>query len=73
MYIYIYIYIYLKTFHDFRHFLFAARYGRIYCTIYGTTNLAIHNYGLHSSGAGAEGALPTVVEAAEGRFHIGGW
>ena len=22
-----------------------ARYGRIYCTIYGTTNLAIHQYG----------------------------
>ena len=41
--------------------------------IYGTTNLAIHHYRFHNSGAGAEGARPTVVEAAEGRLHIGGW
>ena len=33
----------------------------------------IHQYGFHNSGAGAEGALPTVVEAAKGRLHIGGW
>ena len=30
-------------------------------------------YGFHNSGAGAEGARPTVVEAAEGRLHNGGW
>ena len=53
--------------------IFGARYGRIYCTISGTTNLAIHQYGFHNSGAGAEGARPTVVEAAGGRLHIGGW
>ena len=40
--------------------------------IYGTINLTIHHYGFHKSGAGAEGARPTVVEAAEGRLHIGG-
>ena len=33
----------------------------------------IHHYGFHSSGAGAEGARPTTVEAAEGRLHNGGW
>ena len=36
-------------------------------------NLSIHHYGFHNSGAGAEGARPTVVEAAEGRLHNGGW
>ena len=35
--------------------------------------LAILQYGFHNTGAGAEGARPTVVEAAEGRLHIGGW
>ena len=50
-----------------------SKYGRIYCTIYGTTYLAIHQYGFHNSGAGAEGARPTVMEAADGRLHIGGW
>ena len=41
--------------------------------IYGTINLTIHHYGFHNSGAGAESARPTVVEAAEGRLHNGGW
>ena len=36
-------------------------------------NLSIHHYGFHNSGAGAEGARPTIVEAAEGRLHNGGW
>ncbi len=36
-------------------------------------NLTIHHYGFHNSGAGAEGARSTVVEAAEGRLHNGGW
>ena len=36
-------------------------------------HLPIHHYGYHNSGAGAEGARPTVVEAAEGRLHNGGW
>ena len=53
--------------------IFGAIYARIYCTIYGTINLTIHHYGFHNSGAGAEGVRPTVVEAAEGRLHIGGW
>ena len=35
--------------------------------------LPIRHYGFHNSGAGAEGARPTVVEAAEGRLHNGGW
>ena len=47
--------------------------GYIVPYIYGTTNLAIHRYGFHNNGAGAEGARPTAVEAAEGRLHIGGW
>ena len=29
--------------------------------------------GIHISGAGAEGAHPTVVEAAEGRLLLGVW
>ena len=36
-------------------------------------NLSIHHYGFHNSGAGVAGARPTVVEAAEGRLHNGGW
>ena len=35
--------------------------------------LPIHHFGFHNSGAGAEGARPTVVEAAEGRLHNGEW
>ena len=35
--------------------------------------LPIHHYGFHNSGAGAEGARPTVVEVAEGLLHNGGW
>ena len=31
-----------------------------------------HN-GFHNSGAGAEGACPTVVDVAEGRLHYGWW
>ena len=53
--------------------IFGAIYAGICCTIHGTINLTIHHYGFHNSGAGAEGARPTVVEAAEGRLHIGGW
>ena len=53
--------------------IYGAMYGRIYGTIYGTIKLTIHHYGFHNSGAGAEGACPTVVEAAEGRLHNGGW
>ena len=53
--------------------MFGPRYGRIYCATDGTSNLAIHHYGSHTSVAGAEGARPTVFEAAEGRFHIAGW
>ena len=34
--------------------------------------LPIHHYGIHNSG-GPPKAAPTVVEAAEGRLHIGGW
>ena len=30
-------------------------------------------YEFHNNGADAEGARPTVVEAAQGRLHIGGW
>ena len=29
-------------------------------------NLSINHYGFNNSGAGAEGARPTIVEAAEG-------
>ena len=53
--------------------ILGGRYGGIACTIYGTTTLAIQHYGFHNSGAAAEGAAPTVVEATEGRLHIGGW
>ena len=35
--------------------------------------LTIQNYGIQNSGAGAEGAGPTVVEAAGGRLHNSGW
>ena len=35
--------------------------------------LSIHHYGFHNNGAGAGGARPIVVEAAEGRLHNGGW
>lgn len=31
---------------------FGARYGTMYCTIYGTTSLAIQHCGFYSSGAG---------------------
>ena len=53
--------------------ILGAIYGRIYCAINGTINLTIHDYGFRTSGAAAEGARPTVVEAAEGRLHNGGW
>ena len=33
--------------------------------------LPIHHCGFHNSGAGAEDARPTVVEAAEGRLQSG--
>ena len=29
--------------------------------------------GIHNRGSGAEGARPTVVEAAKGRLLYGGW
>ena len=36
-------------------------------------SLSIHHYGFHNSGAGAEGARPTIVEAAEGRLLNARW
>ena len=38
--------------------IISVPFCRIYCTIYGTANLAIHHYGFHNSGAGPEGARP---------------
>ena len=35
--------------------------------------LTIQKYGINDSGAAAEGARPTVVEAAAGRPHNSGW
>ena len=40
----------------------------LYLVIY----LPITHYGIHNSG-GPPKAAPTVVEAAEGRLHNGGW
>ena len=35
--------------------------------------LPIPHNGFHNGGPAAEGRWPTVVEAAEGRLHYGGW
>ena len=43
-------------------------FHQLFLTIY----LPIHHYGIHNSG-GPPKAAPTVVEAAEGRLHNGGW
>ena len=35
--------------------------------------LPIQTHGIHNDGAGAFGARPIVLEAAEGRLHMSGW
>ena len=40
--------------------------------LYLAISLPIHHYGIHNSG-GPLKVAPTVVEAAEGRLHNGGW